>query len=138
MPNGYNITEGGKNCSVPKTLEQCKKLIWDQAKLAEEEVIELRKAYRDGESPTKIYNKKYKDKLHYNAFLNIWVGARYGLIMPEVFETGRHTKLTAEEAKQIRADREQLNLSYQKLAEKYNVSKGTIADIIKHRAWKNI
>lgn len=58
--------------------------------------------------------------------------------MPEVFEKGRHTKLTAEIVKNIRADREKTNLSYDKLAEKYNISKGTIADIIKQRTWKNV
>ena len=58
--------------------------------------------------------------------------------MPEVFQTGRHTKMTAEIVKQIRKDREDLKLSYDKLAEKYGVSKGTIADIIKCRTWKNV
>ena len=138
IPNGYNVEAGGKNCSKPKTLKHRKKEIWGQAKLTEEEVIELRKAYQNKESPTEIYNKKYKDRLHYNYFLNIWVGKRYGLIMPEVFQPGRHTKLTAEIVKQIRKDRETQNLSYDKLAEKYGISKGTIADIIKYRTWKNV
>lgn len=137
-PNGYNVEAGGKNCAKPKTLEHRKKEIWGQAKLTEEEVIELRKAYRDKKSPTEIYNEKYKNRLHYNSFLNIWVGKRYSLIMPEVFQNGRHTKLTAETVKQIRKDREQTNLSYDKLAEKYGVSKGTIADIIKRRTWKDV
>ena len=137
-PNGYNVEAGGKNCAKPKTLEHRKKEIWGQAKLTEEEVIELRKAYRDKKSPTEIYNKKYKDRLHYNSFLNIWIGKRYSLIMPEVFQNGRHTKLTAETVKQIRKDREKTNLSYDKLAEKYGVSKGTVADIIKRRTWKDV
>ena len=63
---------------------------------------------------------------------------QYGLIMPEVFQNGRHTKLTAETVKRIRKDREQTNLSYDKLAEKYGVSKGTISDIIKRRTWKDV
>lgn len=137
-PNGYNVEDGGKNASKPKTLEHKKKEIWSQAKLTEEEVIELRKAYKAKKSPTEIYNKKYKDRLHYNSFLNIWSGRRYGLIMPEVFEKGRHTKLTADIAKKIRKDKETLNLSYQKLADKYGISKSTIADIINYRTWKNV
>ena len=137
-PNGYNVEAGGKNCAKPKTLEHRKKEIWGQAKLTEEEVIELRKAYRDKKSPTEIYNKKYKNRLHYNSFLNIWSGRRYGLIMPEVFEKGRHTKLTADIVKKIRKDKETLNLSYQKLADKYGISKSTIADIINYRTWKNV
>lgn len=138
IPNGYNIEPGGKNCSKPKTIEHKKKEIWGQAKLTEAEVIELRQAYKNKKSPTEIYNKKYKNRLHYNSFLNIWSGRRYALIMPEVFEKGRHTKLTAELVKQIRQDRQKFNLSYQKLAEKYKISKSTVADIISGRTWKNV
>lgn len=138
IPNGYNIESGGKNCAKPKTIEHRKKEIWAQAKLTEEEVIELRKAYQRKESPTKIYKEKYEDIMHYNSFLNIWSGRRYALIMPEVFENGRHTKLNAETVKLIRKDREETNLSYDKLAEKYGISKGTIADIIKKRTWKDV
>lgn len=138
IPNGYNIEPGGKNCAKPKTLEHRKKEIWAQAKLTEEEVIELRKAYQRKESPTKIYKEKYENIMHYNSFLNIWSGRRYALIMPEVFEKGRHTKLNAETVKLIRKDREETNLSYDKLAERYGISKGTIADIIKKRTWKDV
>ena len=137
-PTGYNVEDGGKNCAKPKTLEHRKKEIWGQAKLTEEEVIGLRKAYQNKQSPTKIYNEHYKNRLHFNSFLNIWVGKRYGLIMPEVFQNGRHTKLTNDIVKQIREDREKENLTYDKLAKKYGISKGTIADIIKHRTWKNV
>lgn len=138
IPNGYNIEPGGKNCAKPKTIEHRKKEIWAQAKLTEEEVIELRKAYQRKESPTKIYKEKYENIMHYNSFLNIWSGRRYALIMPEVFEKGRHTKLNTETVKLIRKDREETNLSYDKLAEKYGISKGTIADIIKKRTWKDV
>ena len=138
IPNGYNVESGGKNCSKPKTEEHKYKEIWGQAKLTEDEVIELRIAYQEHKSPTEIYNLKYKDRLHYNSFLNIWVGKRYGLIMPEVFENGRHTKMNEEIVKAIREDREKENLSFDKLAQKYNVSKGTIADIIHYRTWKNV
>lgn len=137
-PSGYNLEDGGKNAPKPKTLEHRKKEIWGQAKLTESEVIELRKAYQRKESPTEIYNQKYKNRMHYNSFLNIWSGRRYGLIMPEVFEKGRHTKMTKDIVKQIRKEREETNLSYDKLAVKYGVSKGTIADIINKRTWKDV
>ena len=138
IPNGYNIEPGGKNCAKPKTIEHRKKEIWAQAKLTEEEVIELRKAYQRKESPTKIYKEKYENIMHYNSFLNFWSGRRYALIMPEVFEKGRHTKLNAETVKLIRKDSDEPNLSYDKLAERYGISKGTIADIIKKRTWKDV
>ena len=138
-PNGYNVEDGGKNCSKPKTLEHKIKEIWGQAKLTESEIIELRKAYLNNESPTKIYNEKYKDKLHFNSFLNIWTGKRYGLIMPEVFNVRKkHTKLNTDLVKQIREDREKNNTSYDNLAKKYGISKSTVADIIKKRTWKNV
>ena len=138
IPNGYNIEPGGKNCSKPKSDDHSYKLIWGQAKLSESEVIELRKAYQRKESPTKIYNKFYKDRLHYNSFLNIWTGKRYSRVMPEVFEAGRHTKLNEKIVHEIKKDRKELKLSYQKLADKYHISKSTIADICSGRTWKNV
>lgn len=139
LPNGYNIEEGGKNGthSCPEELKY--QLIWDQAKLTEEEVKELREAYKNKESPTLIYRQKYKDRLHLQSFMNIWTGKRYGQIMPEVFEQkNRHTKLTEEIVKEIRKVRENEKLSYEKLSQRFNISKATIADIVKNRTWKNV
>lgn len=62
--------------------------------MTEEEIVELRIAYKEKKSPTQIYNEKYKDRLHYAAFLNIWSGRRYANIMPECLEVGRHTKMS--------------------------------------------
>lgn len=139
IPNGYNVDAGGKNASHSYTEEQKEKLRWIKGSLTEEEVIELREAYKNKESPTKIYNEKYKDKFHYNAFLNIWTGKRYSSVMPEVFiEKNRHTKLDPETVHLIKEDRKNLGLSYQKLADKYNISKPTIAGIIQGRTWKNV
>ena len=64
VPNGYNIDLGGKNCPKPKTQKQKELLMWGQAKLTEEEVIELRKAYQQQKSPTQIFNEKYQNRLH--------------------------------------------------------------------------
>lgn len=136
IPNGYNIEIGGKNYSRPKTQEEKEKLTWGQAKLTKEEIVELRLAYQRKESPKKIYDEKYKDRLHYNSFLNIWSGRRYKNIMPEIIENGRHTRLTQEQVDQIRELYKMGNTSYQKLADKFGVSKGTIADIISNRTWK--
>lgn len=138
VPNGYNIETGGKNCAKPKNSEHKKKLTWSQAKLTEKEIIELRYAYANKESPSKIYNEKYKDRLHYQSFLNIWSGRRYSNIMPELLNQGRHTKMTQEKANQVREIYNNEKISYAKLAEKFNVSKSTIADIISNRTWKNV
>lgn len=139
IPNGYNILSGGRNAlrgAMP--VEVKKKLTWAQAKLSEDEVIILRLAYANKESPRAIYDEFYKDKLHYNSFLNIWSGRRYKNIMPEVIENGRHTKLNEDIVREIRLEYKNTKTSYQKLADKYNIPKATIADIIKERTWKNV
>lgn len=139
IPNGYNILEGGKNAKRGEMpIEIKKKLTWAQAKLTEDEVIILRLAYANRESPKKIYDEYYKDKLHYNSFLNIWSGRRYKNILPEVIENGRHTKLNENIVRQIKLEYKNTNTSYQKLADKYNISKATIADIIKEKTWKTV
>ena len=138
-PNGYNILAGGRNAlrgAMP--VEVKKKLTWAQAKLSEDEVIILRLAYANKESPRAIYDEFYKDKLHYNSFLNIWSGRRYKNIMPEVIENGRHTKLNEDIVREIRLEYKNTKTSYQKIADKYNIPKPTVADIIKERTWKNV
>ena len=138
-PNGYNIEDGGQNAQKPKTEEQKEKMCWSHAKLTKEEVEYLRKAYANKEKPSIIYKEKYKDKMHYNSFLNIWTGQRYKNVMPEVFEEKyRHTKINEDLVRAIRKDRNSLNLTYQALADKYNVNKSTVADIVKKRTWKNV
>ena len=138
-PNGYNILEGGRNAfhPFPEELKEIKSL--EYGKLTKEEVIELRKAYANKESPSKIYNEKYLGKMHYNSFLNIWTGQRYKTIMPEVFtEKHRHTKLNEDIVRTIRYKREVENLSYSKIATQLGISKSTIADICKYKTWKNV
>ena len=46
--------------------------------------------------------------------------------------------MNKELVKQIRQERKETNLSYDKLAKKYGVSKATIADIINQRTWKHV
>ena len=138
IPNGYNIEIGGKNAQKPKTDEQKEKLTWGQAELTIDEIKELRIAYKNGESPSKIYKEKYQERLHYNSFLNIWSGRRYKNIMPEYIENGRHTKMNQQKANEIRERYKNEKISYNKLAEEYNCSKSTIADIIKNRTWNNV
>lgn len=139
IPNGYNVEAGGKNAKKgPMPLETKYKLTWSQAKLSEDEVIALRFAYARKESPKKIYDTFYKDKLHYNSFLNIWSGRRYKNILPEIIENGRHTRLTEDKVRQIKIDYFNNNMTLQAIADKNGVSKSTIADIARGRTWKNV
>lgn len=141
-PNGYNVLDGGENCARPHSEETREKMRWSHATLTEEEVIELRKAYQAKQSPTQIFKEKYEGQMHWQSFLNIWTGKRYSSVMPEVFEgeqgTGRKTKLTAEIVKEIRKIREETGMSYDKIAKQFNISKATVADLIKKRTWKDI
>ena len=141
-PNGYNVLDGGKNCTRPHSEDTRERMRWSHATLTEEEVVELRKAYQAKQSPTQIFKEKYENKMHWQSFLNIWTGKRYSSVMPEVFEgaqgTGRKTKLTAEIVKEIRKIREETGMSYDKLAQQFNISKATVADLIKRRTWKDI
>lgn len=106
------------------------KLMWIRGDLSEEEIVQLRIDYANHKSPKKIYDEKYKDRMHYNSFLNIWSGRRYKNILSELLEIGRHTKMTKEKVSQIREKREKFNTSYSQLAEEFGVSKSTIAGII--------
>lgn len=139
VPNGYNVLEGGKHApQKKKTIEEKIALTWHKAKLTEEEIKELRIAYANNESPSKIYEEKYKDRLTKSSFMNIWSGRRYGNIMPEYLKKGRHTKLTEETVRNIRLDYQNHLGTYESLAQKYGISKATVADIIKYRTWKNV
>lgn len=140
VPNGYNIEIGGNNAPKPKSEETKIKLMQAHAELSEDEVIALRLAYQNRESPSEIYNEKYQNRMQYASFMNIWTGARYKTIMPEVFKDRgkRATKLTEDLVRQIRLDRRDTAMSYQEIADKYLVSKACIADICKYRTWKHV
>ena len=138
VPNGYNILEGGNNSSRIFNEETKINMMKAHANLTEDEVIELRIAYKEKESPSVIYNNKYKDRMHFQSFLNIWTGKRYTSIMPEVFvDRGRHTKLNEEKVKQIKMEIAE-GKSYRKIAENFNISPSTIADIAHGRTWKQV
>lgn len=108
------------------------------AQLTEDEVIKLRIAYANHESPTKIFKEQYEGKMHFNSFLNIWTGSRYKTIMPEVFkEKNRHIKLTEEIVRSIRIDRKS-GFTYQQLMDKYSLSKSTIGSICRNETWKYV
>ena len=138
IPFGYNVIDGGANASKPTSDETKEKLMRAKMELSEEEIIQIREAYARKESPKAYYDKHYKGQMHYNSFLNIWSGRKYKYIKPELIEKGRHTKLNADLVRQIRKERQETNISYQKLADKFGLSKATIADVVNYRTWKNV
>lgn len=137
IPNGYNIEPGGRNSHKPQSEEQKQKESWSHGKLSKEEIIELRKAYKAIQSPTEIYNEKYKDRLTWQSFMNIWTGKRYNFVMPEVFiDRSKKTKLNLDLARQIRKEREETGISHQELVKKYGVGRTTITNILNNKSWK--
>lgn len=134
--NGYNDTPGGRGRSGPLNNETKKKISLNRKEsLTEEEIIAIRKAYANYESPTQYYNDHYQGQMHFNSFLNIWTGRKYKTVMPEVIEIGRHDKLTQELANKIREEYIKGNETYQTLADKYEIGKCTVRDVIKGKTW---
>ena len=81
------------------------------------------------------------DEVYILGGLRSYIGVENGVyknILPEVIENGRHTKLNENIVRQIKLEYKNTNTSYQKLADKYNISKATIADIIKEKTWKTV
>lgn len=87
-----------------------------KAKLTEEDVIEIRKAYNSHLKQRDVY-ENYKDKITFGYFQNLWQGRSWSHVMPEVFteenrryyiyenskgSNGASAKFTDEEVIQIR------------------------------------
>lgn len=137
-PNGYNLTDGG-DCLPEWSKEQRERFSFSRGSFTEEEIISLRKAYKNGEKPTVIYNSLYKDRISWGGFINVWRGTRYSHIMPEVFENRKtRTKLTEEQVLEIRKKFSQEKVAYNTFAQEYGVTKQCIAAIIKRETWKHI
>lgn len=86
------------------------------AKLTEQDVIEIRTAYNNHKKQKEVY-ENYKDKITFASFQRVWQGASWAHIMPEVFteenkkyyiteqskgEKGSSAKLTNDEVINIR------------------------------------
>ena len=79
----YNTVETGYNCNIggeQKTIG----IDNSNAKLTEQEVIEIRIAYNEHKKQKDIY-ENYKDKISFGYFQNLWQGKSWSHIMPEVF-----------------------------------------------------
>lgn len=55
-----------------------------KAKLTEEDIIYIRKAYNEHKKQKEVY-EKFKNTISFNHFQNIWQGRVWAHIMPEVF-----------------------------------------------------
>lgn len=55
-----------------------------KAKLTEQDIIEIKKAYNNHQKQKEVY-EKYKDIISFSYFQNLWQGRAWSHIMPEVF-----------------------------------------------------
>ena len=122
--NGYNMTEGGQNDHPNR-------------KVTLEDVIYLRKLYDSQTTLTnkEIWEEKFKDKITYQYFRNLWQGTNWSYVMPEVFTEEnknyyRHKSITPgkktnkfsdEEVIQIRKENKKIGVS--QLYQKYGKSR---------------
>lgn len=74
--NGYNCNPGGNQASIGENN--------GRAKLTIEDVKNIRQAYVTHKKQKEIY-EKFKDKISFNYFQNVWAGKSWSHIMPEVF-----------------------------------------------------
>ena len=88
---GYNETSGGEygskkgHCIGEKN---------GRAKLTEDDVINIRQAYKNLEKSSNVY-LKYKDKITLGGFKKVWIGKTWRHIMPETYsiENKRQQKI---------------------------------------------
>ena len=73
---GYNCSDGGNQQSIGSNN--------GRAKLTEEDVITIRKAYAEHKRQKDVYDL-FKDKISFSAFQYCWQGKSWSHIMPEVF-----------------------------------------------------
>ena len=76
IETGYNCSKGGDQQSIGENN--------GKAKLTEQDVIEIRKAYNNHLKQKDVY-EKYKDIISFGYFQNLWQGRSWSHVMPEVF-----------------------------------------------------
>ena len=76
VETGYNCSKGGNQQSIGENN--------GKAKLTEQDVIEIRKAYNNHLKQKDVY-EKYKDIISFGYFQNLWQGRSWSHVMPEVF-----------------------------------------------------
>lgn len=87
---GQNKQDGGFNNSIGEGN--------GRARLTQEDVINIRKAYANHESCKQTY-ELYKDKITYNSFQGVWQGRSWSTVMPEVFTEENKNWYKAEQNK---------------------------------------
>lgn len=153
--HGYNMNEGGKNFSPKiftkeveekreKTRKRNKSLQSEnhpRAKLKNDEVIEIRQRYINGEKPKEIYEDYIDIYNNFDTFKNIILGNSYkdvGNIPTKKDKTLNRGKVTEQQIIELRKRYYTEKISCQKLGETYELSSSCVRDIVKGITYKNI
>ena len=140
IENGYNTIDSKEG--TPFWSDGMKEFFSDIAKfknssLDYEDVESIRIRYLNGELPSVVYEDYKETFSHYYSFMNVWCGARYGYVMPQVFDLRpNRVKLDQEKAEMIRFLHKVEGLTYKKIAEMFNIGQSTVRDVIRERTWK--
>lgn len=152
--HGYNMTLGGTFLS-PKVLtkeaemkrnltRESKQSLQDEnhprAKLTNEEVLNIRQRYRNGENVHSIH-KDYSELYSFESFQQIVLGDHYkgvGNIPTAKDKKLANSQFTEQDIIDIRYAYYQENATQNSLAKKYNVSQSTIKDIVNRVSYKEV
>lgn len=154
--NGYNSTEGGdfNPSHYPELVEKRTQTLLNnpevnkklslkgednpRALLTTEDVIEIRKDYKNGVSFADSY-QKFQDKITKSAFQYCWLGKTWTEIMPEVFEVKRKnnggSSRTREEIWQLRL-KYMLGATKEELVKEFNLTRANLNRILNLTRWK--
>lgn len=153
--NGYNSTEGGQHWSSnihseeaelkrKETRKKNKSLMSEnhpRAKLANEEVWNIRQRYIDGESIKEIH-KDYQDLYpNMEVLKRIILGYTYttvGNIPTKAQIRNTNAKLTEQQVKEIRNSYVKGKTSYRELGERFGLCETAVMNIIKRKTYKNV
>ena len=152
---GYNSTQGGqfwtqdihsaeteeKRRITREKNQSLKSENHPRAKLTNQEVVEIRQRYIDGESVHDIYADYSELYSNEAVFKRIVLGSTYvsaGNIPDKSQIRYTNAKLTATQIREIRKKYKKGVISYDKLGAEYGVSGGAIASIVKRRTYKHI
>lgn len=152
--NGYNMTKGGQFWS-PKVHSQeteakravtreVNKSLMDEnhprAKLTNNQVLDIRERYKNGESAKSIY-QDFKELYSFDTFQQIILGTHYkrvGNIPTQKEKKLANSRFTEQDILDIRKGYLEENKTQQELANSYNVSQSTIKDIVNYISYKEI
>lgn len=138
IEEGYNICGGSEGWSDERRRYHSELKQFKNTPLDYEDVVYIRQSYLDGKKPSELYPEFKHIFTHYFSFMNVWAGARYAYVMPEVFDIRpNRVKLDFEKAQEIRGLYKEDGATYQSIANLYGVGKCTIRDVITNHTWKN-